>query len=333
MGVKALRKIQIGKETTAGTAVAATTIWRGMGTIEDQREIRRIDEDVGVLQRTNRSATPKLLAGLAMDAVPATFEQLPYILEAGVKHVNTGAADGSGSGKIYAYTMPVASANTLTYYTLEGGDDQQAEEIEYGHVQSFVIGGEGADLVTMAAQWVGRQVSKCSFTGAQSIPTVEEILFGKGSVYIDNAAGMGDTQKSGTILGFELNVANTGIRQKWPADGLGTYFSFVVTTPAEATLQLTFEHDGTAVAEKDAMIAETPRAIRLSFDGATLGTAGTTYTYKTLQIDAWGKWDPFSKIDERDGNDIVTGTLQLAYDETDAKMLEITVVNELASLP
>ncbi len=58
MGVKALRKIQIGKETTAGTAVAATTIWRGMGTIEDQREIRRIDEDVGVLQRTNRSATP-----------------------------------------------------------------------------------------------------------------------------------------------------------------------------------------------------------------------------------------------------------------------------------
>jgi len=333
MGVRALRKLQIGLEATAGTAVAATTIWRGTGTLEDQREIRRIEEDVGVLQRTNRSATPTLLAGLSMDAVPATFEQLPYILEAGVKQVNTGAADGAGSGLIYAYVMPTTAANTLSTYTIEGGDDQQAEEIEYAHVQSFVIAGEGADLVMMSAEWVGRQVALCTFTTGQSIPTVEEILFGKGSVFIDAAAGMGGSQVSGTILGFELNVANTGIRQKWPADGLGTYFSFIVTTPAEATLQLTFEHDGTGVAEKAAAIAETPRAIRLSFDGTALTTAGTTYTYKTLQIDAWGKWDPFSKIDERDGNDIVTGTLQLAYDETDAKMLEITVVNQLATLP
>jgi len=332
MGVKALRKIQMGLETTAGTAVPATTIWRGTGTIEDQREIRRIDEDVGVLQRVNRTATPKLLAGLAMDAVPATFEQLPYILEAGIKQVNTGAADGAGSGLIYAYTMPITAANTLSYYTIEGGDDQQAEEMEYAHVQSFVIAGEGADLVTMSAQWVGRQVSLCSFTTGQSIPTVEEILFGKGTVCIDAAGAMGTTPKSGTILGFELNVANTGVRQKWPADGLGTFFSFIVTVPAEATLQLTFEHDGTGVAEKAAAVAETPRAVRLSFDGSALTTAGTTYTYKTLQIDAWGYWDPFSKIDERDGNDIVTGTLQLCYDPTDAKMLEITVVNELATL-
>ena len=37
-GKKALRKIQLGQEATPGTIVAATTIWRGMGTIEDLRE-------------------------------------------------------------------------------------------------------------------------------------------------------------------------------------------------------------------------------------------------------------------------------------------------------
>ena len=28
-GIKALRKVQLGRESTAGDAVAATTIWRG----------------------------------------------------------------------------------------------------------------------------------------------------------------------------------------------------------------------------------------------------------------------------------------------------------------
>ena len=42
---------------------------------------------------------------LAMAATPATFEQLPHILEAGIKSVGTGAADGAGTGKIYAYPI------------------------------------------------------------------------------------------------------------------------------------------------------------------------------------------------------------------------------------
>jgi len=38
-GIKALRKIQLGKETVAGTIVAATDIWRGMGTLQNLAEL------------------------------------------------------------------------------------------------------------------------------------------------------------------------------------------------------------------------------------------------------------------------------------------------------
>ncbi len=54
-GARALRKLQFGKETTAGTNVDATTIWRGMGTIKDEREVVFPAEDVGILGGTDRS--------------------------------------------------------------------------------------------------------------------------------------------------------------------------------------------------------------------------------------------------------------------------------------
>jgi len=122
-GVKALRKIQLGDESPAGTAVAASTIWRGLGAIEDQREVVFAEEDVGVLPGVDRTYTPKLLAALAMEETEATFEQLPYILEAGVKSVS-GVKDGDGSGYAYTFAFPTTAANTPLTYTIEMGDNQ-----------------------------------------------------------------------------------------------------------------------------------------------------------------------------------------------------------------
>lgn len=114
MGIKALRKLQLGAETTAGTAVAADTLWRGLGGIEDQREVIFPDEDIGYLSGKARNYIPKLGAAVVMEAVPATFEALPVILSAGVKNVITGVTDTGGSGKVYTYTFPTTSANSIT---------------------------------------------------------------------------------------------------------------------------------------------------------------------------------------------------------------------------
>lgn len=330
-GIKALRRIQLGKETTPGTAVAATTIWRGTGTIEDQREVKFVEEDIGLLQRSNRSYTPKLQAALAMDEVEATFEQLPYILAAAVDGVVTGTQDGTGSGYIYQYAFATTTANTIKTFTIEGGDNQQAEEVEYAFVTSFRLSGESQGAVMMQAEWIGRQATPTTFTPSLSVPNVEEILFGKAKLYIDDPGDIGTTEVSQTMLGFELSVEDTGLKPVWTADG-NLYFSFHKQLPAEATLEVTFEHNSSAVAEIAKWRTEEPRAMRLLIEGSDLQTAGT-YSKKTLQIDCWGKWEKFSQIDERDGNDIVTGTLRLLYDPTDAKFCEITVVNELTSLP
>jgi hypothetical protein len=127
-GIKALRKIQLGREATAGTAVAATTVYRGLGTIEDQRKLVFPNEDVGLVVATDRAYTAQYLAALSMESTEATFEQLPHILEAGIKSIGTGVADGVGTGKIYDYVLPEASKNTIKSYTIEGGDDRKKME-------------------------------------------------------------------------------------------------------------------------------------------------------------------------------------------------------------
>ena len=75
-GVRKLRKIQLGRESTAGTEVDATTLWRGTGTIDDQTEVQIVEENIGYLSGVDRTVIPMVGAALDLDETPATFEQV-----------------------------------------------------------------------------------------------------------------------------------------------------------------------------------------------------------------------------------------------------------------
>ncbi len=331
VGVEALRKINLGREGTAGTAVPATSRWRGTGAPEDLRSVVFPRETVGYLTGMDRNYTERLFGGFAMESTPATFEQLPHILEAGVKAIGTGVADGTGSGKIYTYTFPTTSLNTVKTYTIEGGDNQQAEEMEYAFVDNFSLSGKSGEAVMMGAEWIGRQVTNTTFTTNATLPTVETILFGKGKLYIDTSGGtLGTTQVSSTLLAMEF-TGKTGILPKFTADG-ALYFTFINYVMPELELKLTYEHNASAVTEKTAWRAETPRLIQVKFEGTTLGTAGV-YTAKTIKINLAGRYESWEAIDDEDGNDIVVCTFRPRYNSTAAKFAEIIVVNELTTIP
>jgi hypothetical protein len=329
-GVKALRKLVLGREATAGTAVVCTTIWRGMGVLSDDRETVFPEEDIGYLSGVDRAYTPKLEASISMGSVEATFEQLPHILEAGVKTA-TPAQDSTGSGYVYTYTFPTTAANTLKTYTIEGGDNQAVEEMEYGFVESFTLEGNAGEALMVSAEWKGRQVSDSAFTTTATLPSVDEVLVSKGKVYIDDVDGtIGTTQISNTVLSVKLDVT-TGQQAVYTADG-NLYFSFVKTVMPEVMLDVTFEHDSNATDEIAAYRAGTPRLIRLEFAGPSLGTAGN-FTTKVLRVDLAGKWESFGPLEDTDGNDTRTGTFRARYNATAAKYAEIAVVNELTALP
>jgi len=335
-GVKALEKIQLGKETTAGTAVPATTIWRGKGRLQYDNENKRVDESVGIALPTTREYNPKLGATLTFDPVEATFQQLPYLFEAGVASESP-TQDGTGSGYIYAYSMPTSAMNTLNTYTLEHGNNVQAREMEYSFIESFKLSGNAAEGVMMEAAWRGRQSSDASFTGALAVPTIipaDNLVFGGSTLAIDAVGGtLGATTISNTLLSFELDVT-TGYKAKFT--NAAKYFDFIYwdRDTFNAVLKLTFEHNTTSEAQVDLFEANTPRQYRLEFTGAAVSdNTGATHDNLKFRIDCAGTYINNPEFTDNDGNNVWSMEVQVGYDLTATLGLNFLVVNELSALP
>ena len=333
-GVKALRKIQLGRQSSDKTAVAATTIWRGMGIMEDLREVVHVAESVGIALPTTRAYIPKKGCKITLDPIEATFQQSPHIFEMGVS-VETPTQDGAGTNYIYAYAFPITALNTLKPYTVEMGDNQLAQESEGAFAETFKFSGSAGEGVMMEAVLIGRDVDDTSFTGGLTVPALtpdDHIVFGGSKLYIDAVSGtIGSTEIASTLLSFELDVT-TGYKAKWT--NLGKDFDFVYfdKDSFSATLKLVFEHNAAADGQRDLYEAGTPRLMRLKFEGGAVGTPGTTYSVNTFIINAAGVYTamPFGDVD---GNATVEAEMKIGYDLTGTQGLDFIVVNELSSLP
>jgi hypothetical protein len=181
---------------------------------------------------------------------------------------------------------------------------------------------------------VGRQVTASTFTPSTDapVPDVEEILFSTGKLYIDAVStDFGVTQISNSFLSMDLSVT-TGFQAVYTSEGF-LYFSYLKNVGPEIVLNITFEHDGNATAEKSNWRLEVPRKIRVEFTGSALSSTGGTYDNKKLLIDLVGKWEDFEAISDQDGNDTVTGTFRARYNSVAAMRARFTVVNELSSIP
>ena len=62
------------------------------------------------------------------------------------------------------------------------------------------------------------------------------------------------------------------------------YFTFAKGVEPIIYLDVEFEHDSTATAEKDIWRTNVARLIRLKIQGTTFTTAGTSYTNKLLSL-------------------------------------------------
>lgn len=330
-GIKALRQIQMSRESSAAQGTATTdnwTPWRGMGTIEDMTELIFVPEDVGYLSGLDRTYIAKTGGEIVFEDVEATYEQMPHIFDGGFYKVT--ATTDSGSGYIREWTLPTTTpkeSTDLQTYFIKGGDNTEVEEFGFGFVRDFSMTGSAGEAWKVNATWEGRTVST-SAEGFESvtIPTVYVMLFTKTTLYIDaTTTDFGTTEVSETLLAADLKVT-TGWQSVHNASGQ-TYFGYIKQVMPELLLNVTFEHNASAVLQKTAWVGETAKLIRLKVEGAELTSAGT-YTYRTLLVDLAGKWESFDKIGEQNGNDIVTGVFRTRYNGTASKFAIFTLVND-----
>jgi hypothetical protein len=172
------------------------------------------------------------------------------------------------------------------------------------------------------------------FTGGGAglaLPAVEDVPFGGSKLYIDAIGGtIGTTQMAG-LLAATLTI-KTGIVGQETANGAIT-FDHLEFTPEDITLKMTFLLQSGAMAEKKNWQNKVSRLLRIQSVGSALTTPGTTYSYKTRNIDLAGVWDKFDAIGDQNGVDIISATLHAKYNATAAKYCQVVYVNQVAALP
>lgn len=347
MGSTAFQRLLLVPETTPGTMPGSGwEAWRGMGQLQDDRAIGNVKDSVGVALPALRTFQSSRVMSLGMDSAPASYEQLRHLLAAGVSAVSS-AGDGAGSGTVYSYNYGTSTVASTTTYSLASGDDLAADiwVAKYGYVSQFSLSGQKNEPVTMEATWgargpyVGTSNGGLNAWPSTTIPNVNTIIANKGSFAIDAVGGtLGDTTVSGLVHNWQLSVNSgwkhyhtvdqiTDMTSDDPEDALqfaGLTFS---REDWNAELTVTYEHNSSITAQRDAFFNSTPQQFQLRTFGQALDTSGTYY-YDTLEINFAGFYSSWEALSDSDGNSTVQATIQIGYDPTAALALGFKIVQD-----
>lgn len=329
MGSEMFVKVQYGKETTRGTAVAATKMWLGSANVPIDREPVHPKDTMGLRVRSSRTEILQLLADpvtLAMDGdTGAYYQGLPLLFGTTLKGGVT-ATETTPSQQDYAWDFTpslTAPANPDTI-TLEVGDNDQNYKIEYLMGRRINIDwafGENS-FVNVAGGYFGRQVTKSTATGGLSRPTVTGINANTGTFYLNNTwATLGNTEKTNFLRSGSIQI-ETGNHPKPPSGG-NRYFSTHGEGYLEVTGSLVVEGGAEAVARLDDFQAGTARAMRFQWTGPQIGT-GTPHMLRIDVFAAFNQVIPLSGF--ADGNTLYAITFEGITDNlTTPRMLGVNV--------
>lgn len=336
-GRKEMRSLRLKAESTPGTKVAPRFLWRGpVEGINDTREVRHVEMQVGIFGGVDDVYIPKLAAELEFASTEATFEQTPdlFLMAGfGTSGGNRAGSAQGGSGSTTIFTLIAPSVNVPPTYscTAEVGDLDQgssggfAEVIEYLLVDEIKLEFKGGEAVMVSASATGRQGTLTNAVGTYSaigtlVSGVEEILSGMGSFWI---SPVGSGYGTGAVTAGNILAGNVTFKPAWtrkfPVDAGVLYFHTAVYTGMEVTGELTLEYQisGTygaagSAGQVEKWRSQQPQLIRMAWPGATI-PEGTTVLTKLFQIDLPFTWDSFDKLGDIDGNDIRVGKFTSKY--------------------
>jgi hypothetical protein len=332
-GSRTFKAVQYGKESTKGTAVAATKIFLGEANVPKDRTPSFPEYNLGVRARSNDVMFYQYLAdGITLSCADAYYQMLPLFFSIGLKgNVTASETTPSKTDYAWAFTPSLTATNSQDAITLEVGDDQQFFEIEYLMAKRLMFRGAvgGNSGMSAEAECFGRQVTKTTKTGALTLPTtVDQVNPNTFQLFYDPSwAAKGSTEKTQVLRDFEVEIV-TGLHPKFL--GNSTTFSVHGESYIDVTVRCTFEGNATAVAFFDDFQAGTPKLLELKSTGP-ITVAGGTAQY--VKFDVWGAWEEIIPLaSEADGNNLYTGVFHGLYDITGAKMLDVNVVTSVNAI-
>lgn len=324
--------VQMGRESTAGTAVAASTVWRGpYSGFQDDRKRESAEENIGLLVKAKLSYDTWLGAKIGFPETALTFEQVAHLFEAGIQTATPSgtapsitrlykwATDGTAQPAIKTYTME--AANTLAIV--------DGRKLPFCWVSDFTLSDKNGESWKMSGNWMAqRLVALSAFTTAIAKPAVEVAKFANTKLYIDGSGGtVGTTQLTGVLMGLSIKV-NSGI--EWVPVGDGNLYPVAIKRGMPSitySLTLELEQDAstsTVATERAAYESDAYRLIRAEI----LGTGSKKITW-----DAAARYQSVGQPSkEGETNTTVTFEGEVEYSTVDDLFSSFTVINSVATM-
>lgn len=325
--VKGLRTFQWGKESTRGTAVAATSkIALENMDLEPIDSVVRPQFLTGKLHRYPGGNETAIKRGTnwAINNSPVVYDQLHHLGAMSVK----GSVTATGAPSVYTWDFsrsltadPAPDSFTLERRTTDGTTPRDYEWT-YALIRNLSFSYKLDEPLRFSCDGFARRVQASTLTAALSYPSTE-VPSSHATCSIDTTwAALGTTPIVAQVLSADFTF-KTGLMPFDTLDGRADLdFSTYIFNGAETGIDLTLRllMAGQFPTEKTAAEAQTLRAVRLT----VLGSAS-----RELTLDMLVKHEPGSlfKVDEVDGQDVVDMKFVDSDDATN--MFRMKVVNSV----
>lgn len=299
--------VQIGVESTPGTAVAANKL---LNSVDIEPELHF---DIQKFQPTGQKFSSIVIPGKEwaeanMKGV-ASYSEVIYMLSS-LLTTTTGVQQGATTAYLWTFKPAGRTADTVKTFTIEQGDANRGQKFAYAvfsegsftfnrsstAIEGKIFGQAITDGITMTA----------SPTAIEEKPVIPNQL----DVWLDATfAGIGTT-KLLRVLEVKVNIQNR-FGPLWVLNSaLGSFASHVELDP-NVTVELQLEADSAGMALLTTLRAGTTQYMRIKATSPDL--AGTAFPY-TLTFDICAKISGVSPYSDQDGVYAITFTHEAIYD-------------------
>lgn len=331
-GERAFSIVQYGKESTRGTAVAATRKLLGKApAVKSDRKHIYPERANGLRAKSTDAQVHQYLYTNTLSVPNGYFQALLPFFGCGVKGgLAPSETTPSQSDFLWNFVPSMTAANNPDALTLELGDDTQVFQAEYAMFEKLKLSwaiaqGNDAAPVSIEGDFFARQITRVSaFTSAIALPTVTDMNGILSRLYMDTSwAGIGTSEVANTLRSADVEIL-TGVHPKFNG-GANKTFSGHAEGKFEVMLNVTLEGNAAADAIMDAHMDKTSHAVRLQINGPQIGSG----TSSKLAIDVWGSWEDVSPLGGEDrGDNLHNATFHGFYDATGAKLFQASVITD-----
>ena len=321
-----IQSTQLGVETTAGTAVAASKALQGFS-VSPTPKMNLTARTVPGYRYPVAVTRGKNWTEGSYDGF-LSFTDATYLFSSLIKKVTpTAGSGGDAAARTWTFTSSLTATDTPQTYTVEIGDANLARRFAYGVVNTLSLSRED-DGYTVSGAILGTTME----TGVTKTAS-PTIIAPVPAAAVDSTVGFASTfAGAATALTRVLNVS-CEFSERWkPVNNVSSSESWVALVDAETGFSAKLLLSADAVA--DGLIADRKAGTIKYFDWTIQGALvpGCSTAKYTTKVRAAVNITDVAELKDQDGVYAVEVTLTGVLDPTTSKAVEVTVINALTAL-